>query len=713
MKLIRMSPAAFIHFGTTKELRELMTERMEEFCYLGWSSHIHTNRAEQNFAVSNSYVSPAAEIGVGSYLEDSMIRHKSQIGEECVISGVTLDGQAIPDHTVLHGLKLLNGKFVVRMYGVSDNPKEASLFGKELPVPLWEAPIYPVCASMEEAVHQTLEAWKEGFPIWEDGISLKDSFNQADLSALLPWQEKVSDKVELEEILEAIDRKENLTRLVEEMRDGISERIKAELLKEAQRLSETELEQFSRKIRIYYVLSCFEEKYMDSCFATISSGILAGAVKGLSYDADAKMGKDQVTVNLPVRVNWGGGWSDTPPYCMEHGGTVLNAAVMLDGNCPIEVVVKKVDEPVIVLASADSGAEQTFTDISSLQDSSNPYDPFALHKAALIACGVIPYKEPVSVQEITKNLGSGLYLSTQVINIPRGSGLGTSSILAGACVKALYEMLGKEVTDEELYDRVLCMEQIMSTGGGWQDQVGEFTYGVNANLATISSEVKEMEGARIVNDLSDFVYFDKGQPMWSYYGYKYLGVNPEDGSAIYYDKDKSGTIDDKDKVYLGSAIPDFTYGITLNAAYKGFDLTVFGSGSHGGLLSLYGARLTPSANKPSELWTDSWDVKGAGAKYPHPDPIGDTASRNSSMWLKSGSYFKIKQIQLGYTLPSSFTKKIAISRLRVYVSLDNFFCITPYWGMDPEAVSGTSGIGMDNGDYPTPKTLTFGANLSF
>ena len=134
---------------------------------------------------------------------------------------------------------------------------------------------------------------------------------------------------------------------------------------------------------------------------------------------------------------------------------------------------------------------------------------------------------------------------------------------------------------------------------------------------------------------------------------------------------------------------------------------------HGGLLSLYGARLTPSANKPSELWTDSWDVKGAGAKYPHPDPIGDTASRNSSMWLKSGSYFKIKQIQLGYTLPSSFTKKIAISRLRVYVSLDNFFCITPYWGMDPEAVSGTSGIGMDNGDYPTPKTLTFGANLSF
>ena len=245
---------------------------------------------------------------------------------------------------------------------------------------------------------------------------------------------------------------------------------------------------------------------------------------------------------------------------------------------------------------------------------------------------------------------------------------------------------------------------------GWQDQAGEFSYGVNANLATINSEVKKLEGPRILDGI---VAFDKGQPMWSYYGWKYLGVDKEDGSAIYYDKDENGTIDDKDKVYLGSAIPDFTYGITLNAAYKGFDLTVFGSGSYGGELMLSAARNTPAANKPSVLWTESWDVMGAKAKYPHPDPIGDKYAGDSSMWLKRGSYFKIKQIQLGYTLPSSITKKIAISRLRVYVSLDNFFSISSYWGMDPEAVSATSAIGMDYGDYPTPKTLTFGANLSF
>ena len=115
--------------------------------------------------------------------------------------------------------------------------------------------------------------------------------------------------------------------------------------------------------------------------------------------------------------------------------------------------------------------------------------------------------------------------------------------------------------------------------------------------------MKKLEGPRILDGI---VAFDKGQPMWSYYGWKYLGVDKEDGSAIYYDKDENGTIDDKDKVYLGSAIPDFTYGITLNAAYKGFDLTVFGSGSYGGELMLSAARNTPAANKPSVLWTESW-----------------------------------------------------------------------------------------------------------
>lgn len=246
---------------------------------------------------------------------------------------------------------------------------------------------------------------------------------------------------------------------------------------------------------------------------------------------------------------------------------------------------------------------------------------------------------------------------------------------------------------------------------GWQDRRGDFSYSVNANLATLNSKVKEMEGNRISFN-NGMIVFDRDQPVWSYYGYRYVGVDPDNGSAIYWDKDNSGSINEDDKTYLGTPIPDFTYGITVNLAWKGLDFTLFGSGSHGNKLLLDTVTGTQS-NRPSELWTKSWDVMGAAAKYPHPDPLGDTRQSTSDMYLKSGSYFKIKQIQLGYTLPQSFTRKFAVQRLRLYVSLGNFFCISPYWGMDPEAINANSAMGADAGVYPTPKTLTFGANVSF
>ena len=119
MKLLRFSPASFIHFGTTRELLKLMTEEMPAYAYLDWSGNVNTNNKKTSFAVSNSYISKRAVIGKGSYVEDSYI-HKGTIGEGCVVSGVTLNGETIPDHTVLHGLKLSDGRFVVRMYGVKD-----------------------------------------------------------------------------------------------------------------------------------------------------------------------------------------------------------------------------------------------------------------------------------------------------------------------------------------------------------------------------------------------------------------------------------------------------------------------------------------------------------------------------------------------------------------------------------------------------------------
>lgn len=478
MKLIRLSPASFIHFGTSGELRRLMTDEVDRYTYLCWSRRVNSNAACKDYAANNSYISRRAVVGAGSYIEDSYVHHDSVIGKGCIISGITLDGQNIPDHTVLHGLKLVDGHFVARMYGIDDNPKESMLFGRPLTIPLWIAPLYPVRGTMREAVDATLMAYQKGFS--EHGISLKDSFERADAAAFLAWQECLNDKVKVEMLLEAIDRRQPLDNAIAGFRGALTATAEKMLRYEAEKLDDSDLNSFGCKIRIYHALSKVsgKDEYSSACFGTICSAILGDAVSGLTYDSVMKIARDEVVERMPVRVNWGGGWSDTPPYCMEHGGTVLNAAITLDGQLPVEVCIRKAEKGKIVLTSADNGAYNEFISIEDLQDSSNPYDPFALHKAALIACGVIPYHERIAVGDITEALGAGVYLSTQVKGIPRGSGLGTSSILAGACVKAILRFLGKEPTENELYNRVLSMEQIMSTGGGWQDQVGGLAPGI-------------------------------------------------------------------------------------------------------------------------------------------------------------------------------------------------------------------------------------------
>lgn len=478
MRLLHFSPASFIHFGTTRELLRLVTEEMPAYKFLDWSSLVNTNRTSGDFAASHSYVSRRATVGKGSYIEDSYIHKNTVIGKGCVISGVTLDGESVPDGTVLHGLKLRDGSFTVRIYAVGDNPKEKKHFGRPLAQPLWEAPLFPVCDTMSEAVRLALS----GAPA-KRTISLRESFNEADVTALLPWQEKLDDRIKAESLLAAIDNGTPAKEAAKIFNGTAGERVIAFLERRAEELSTGELESFKKKIRIYYYLSTAlsgaeKEKYLSLCFDTICEAITEHSESPIAYLSDAKIVKNEVKVALPVRINFGGGWSDTPPYCLENGGTVLNAAITLDGKYPIEVEIRRIRESKITLASTDNGSIADFTDTARLQDCRNPADPFALHKAALIACGVIPEKESVPLSQILSRLGGGFYLSTCVRNIPRGSGLGTSSILAGACVKAIYEFLGIDASEASLYNTVMSLEQIMSTGGGWQDQVGGLARGI-------------------------------------------------------------------------------------------------------------------------------------------------------------------------------------------------------------------------------------------
>ena len=132
------------------------------------------------------------------------------------------------------------------------------------------------------------------------------------------------------------------------------------LLDKAKKLNLNDLQQFSVLIRIYSYLSHLtsgelKEKMSQACLKTICDATLMAAYSNI-HQQKMKFAKDETVVKLPVRVNFGGGWSDTPPYCMENGGTVLNAAISINGTFPIEVTIRKISEPCIILESTDIGS---------------------------------------------------------------------------------------------------------------------------------------------------------------------------------------------------------------------------------------------------------------------------------------------------------------------------------------------------------------------
>lgn len=514
MKLIRLSPAEFIHFGTTKELRKLLTEEISDYEYLDWKSQVNSAVRGEGFAARNAYVEDKARIEAGVYLESALILGGSHVETGAILSHLKIKDRWIPADTVWHGIRLANGKEILRLYAVQDNPKQCEFFlGKDMktflkennihpadlwqgpPYDLWTARLYAVGDNSEkalwwaqllyrmsrgEATTEEIESWRQA-----ERLSLKESYEQADMERESRWEEELKEEILAKRFRWALESGEDYHRALQILgKGGISQSLFDKLMKEWAAGG------FSFRIRMDYALARYirenplslqevsAEKLENRCFATIQQAIYDSAQKRISAAEGYHIAKEQVDIHLPVRVNWGGGWTDTPPYCNEQGGVVLNAALRLRGIDPVQVQIKRLKEYVVELESADVGAHQVITDLEELQDCHNPFDPFALHKAALIACGVIPLEEEKDLRTLLKSLGGGIYLSTQVIGVPKGSGLGTSSILSGACVKGIFQFLGQERSPEAIYDVVMGMEQLMSTGGGWQDQVGGLSPGI-------------------------------------------------------------------------------------------------------------------------------------------------------------------------------------------------------------------------------------------
>ncbi|WP_281614632.1 TonB-dependent receptor [Flammeovirga sp. SubArs3] len=276
---------------------------------------------------------------------------------------------------------------------------------------------------------------------------------------------------------------------------------------------------------------------------------------------------------------------------------------------------------------------------------------------------------------------------------------------------------------------------------GYRNSEKEFTYDVSFNGAFNKNEVVEVadgltriEGASLPT-IGPVTYFEAGQPVWYYRGYQNDGIfrdqahisswleennikddpsNFSPGDPIIKDVNGDGSINDQDLTNIGSPHPTFIYGANITAGYKGFDLNIFLQGATGHQNFIGFMRADNNAvNRLNSVTEDRWVNDGDVATYPRAGYNNDTYFK-SDLLVQNASYLKIRQIQLGYTLPSSIAKKAFMTRARVYVSLNDFFTFTNYEGMDPEVGSNNNNAqGIDFGTYPVSRKVLFGLSVSF
>jgi len=268
--------------------------------------------------------------------------------------------------------------------------------------------------------------------------------------------------------------------------------------------------------------------------------------------------------------------------------------------------------------------------------------------------------------------------------------------------------------------------------GGWN-------FGVKANAAYLKNELIKLGNAAgyetydNVQNLGNISRAEAGEPFPYFWGFKTDGIfqnqaevqahtnsagqviqpNAQPGYVRFVDINDDGVIDDNDRTKIGKGTPDWTFGATFNASWKGIDFMMFWQGTAGNDIFDASRRLDlPNINLPS-YYLSRWTGEGTSNKYPIYIQGDATNWQASDLYVHDGSYLRLKNIELGYTVPERWTKKAFVNRFRVYAAFENLLTFTKYYGFDPEISSSATSCGVDFGVYPQPRTFRIGANITF
>ncbi|PSL47816.1 TonB-linked SusC/RagA family outer membrane protein [Chitinophaga niastensis] len=276
----------------------------------------------------------------------------------------------------------------------------------------------------------------------------------------------------------------------------------------------------------------------------------------------------------------------------------------------------------------------------------------------------------------------------------------------------------------------------------YHNKLGEVEFSAGGNVSYIKNKVTFLgNGVKTLADkqerfqgMPEIVRTEVGQAFNSFYGYQSLGIfqtqqdidnyvdskgnkiqpKAKPGDFRWADLDGDGVITDKDRTFIGNPMPSWTYGVTISAAYKGFDIVVFGQGVSGNKIFQGLRRLDITNANWQTKALDRWTGPGTSNDNPRLTDLDKNKNYTnpSSFYLEDGSYFRIKTLQIGYSLPGTVTKRIGLQKIRVYVMSENLLTITKYTGYDPE-IGGTNALSIDRGIYPQARSFMGGLNVTF
>jgi len=263
------------------------------------------------------------------------------------------------------------------------------------------------------------------------------------------------------------------------------------------------------------------DRLRSAAFASIRQTIMDGE-KSTNSPPVCKLRSDEIVwARAPCRLDLAGGWTDTPPYSLENGGSVTNAAINLNGQIPIHTFVRPITEPLFRIHSIDQGQYLEISNFDELLTQESFTSEFNLVKLALVQTGFFPKQvdrnSNYSLRKLIEGFGGGLEITT-LATVPQGSGLGTSSILGAVVLAAIYRVMGQALTQKELFYATLRLEQALTSGGGWQDQVGGIVGGTKLIFAE-PGPIPDIQSSPVPCDLIDSQLNNKQTLLY------YTGVN--------------------------------------------------------------------------------------------------------------------------------------------------------------------------------------------